>query len=65
MASESQRLRDALAASRKTVDEVQLSVLKVESSLTELEDREQRREARSNVAVSDVAERFPAIGGNS
>ena len=46
MASKAERLRRRLEADRKIADQTNKSQLKAEDTLTELEEREQQREAR-------------------
>jgi hypothetical protein len=57
------RLKQFLAASRRTADQAQASMLRAEDALTVLEDREARRAERAQQQRADVTRRMPAVGG--
>jgi hypothetical protein len=52
-----------LEADKKTAGETQAALLRVEDSLTALEDREARRQARASAERTDSQRRMPATGG--
>jgi hypothetical protein len=63
MASKAERLRKLLQADQKTAGQTQASLLRVEDSLSALEDREARRNSRADVVRADAQRRMPATGG--
>lgn len=63
MAQRAQRLKDLLAASRRTANEAQRSFIKAEDALNALEDREARRSERTRRDRADVERRMPNVRG--
>jgi hypothetical protein len=63
MAKKADRLKSMLEADKKTAAQTQASLLRIEDSLSALEDREARRQARASAQRTDSQRRMPATGG--
>jgi len=63
MAQRAKRLKDLLAASRRTADQAQKSFLRAEDALNGLEEREARRSERAERERAAIEQRMPNVRG--